>query len=174
MKFKKVYDRKACCSRAKRTQAKTVMQYVQTYSGPEYLLHSKYSNIMAQVYVSSMYGLFVPMLFLITLLSIMIMYVVETLSLIYHYRKPPNYDDVLHKHALRYLMLSPFFMCLMGYWALGNPAIFYNTIQLKQHNSEVQDPMHKLFEFSYGFNATHIIFIIGVGYLLLTVARNQC
>lgn len=129
---------------------------------------------MTQVFVSCIYVLMVPQLILITCWSILVMYCVETLSLIYLYRKPPTYDDVLHKHALRYLGIAPIFIFPLGYWALGNPAIFLNTIQLKSHNSEVQDPTHKPFEFSYGFNATHLIFIIGVLYALLTVVREQC
>ena len=55
-------------------------------------MHFKYSSILTQVYVSFMYGLFIPILFPIATLGILSMYLVEKYGLIYYYRKPPIYD----------------------------------------------------------------------------------
>ncbi len=69
-----------------RTSKTTQQQYINLYAGPEYSMHFKYSSIMVQVYVSFMYGMFIPMLFFTTLLGITNMYVVERLCLAYYYR----------------------------------------------------------------------------------------
>jgi len=55
-------------------------------------MHFKYSSILVQVYVSFMYGMFIPVLFLTALFGMFNMYVVEKLSLAYVFRQPPSYD----------------------------------------------------------------------------------
>ena len=69
-----------------RTRKKTQRQYINLYAGPEYLMHFKYSSILVQVFVSFMYGMFIPILFPITLFGIFNMYVVERLCLAYYFR----------------------------------------------------------------------------------------
>ena len=69
-----------------RTKKRTHQQYINLYAGPEYSMHFKYSSIMVQVYVSFMYGMFIPMLFFTTLIGITNMYIVERLLLAYYYR----------------------------------------------------------------------------------------
>jgi len=78
-----------------KTKKTTTLQYTNLYGGPMYLMHFKYSSILTQVYISFMYGLFVPVLFPIATLGIMNMYLVEKFALLYYYRKPPMYDDKL-------------------------------------------------------------------------------
>ena len=58
-----------------KTKKKTIQQYVNLYSGPEYLLHYKYSTIMNIIFVTMMYGTGLPLLFPIALLSLVIYYV---------------------------------------------------------------------------------------------------
>jgi len=75
---------------------------------------------MVQVFVSFMYGMFVPLLFPIALFGIFNMYVVERLCLAYYYRKPPMYDHELNTQVLGFLRYAPLLMFLLGYWAVGN------------------------------------------------------
>ena len=69
-----------------RTKKKTHQQYMMLYAGPEYLMHFKYSSILVQVFVSFMYGMFIPVLFLTALFGMFNMYCVERLSLTYIFR----------------------------------------------------------------------------------------
>ena len=63
-------------------------------------MHFKYSSILVQVFVSFMYGMFIPILFPITLFGIFNMYVVERLCLAYYFRQPPLYDAKLNLAAI--------------------------------------------------------------------------
>lgn len=110
------------------------------YAGPIYLMHFKYSSIMTQVFISFMYGLFLPVLFPIAALGIMNMYLVEKWALLYYFRKPPMYDDKLQKEALRVLSNAPFMMLFMGYWAMGSTGLFFGTYSFRTHNNSVADP----------------------------------
>ena len=87
----------------KPTKTTTISQYINLYAGPEYLMHFKYSSILVQVYVSFMYGLFIPLLIPIALIGIINMYLVERLSLAYYYRVPPMYDHRMNKSAINTL-----------------------------------------------------------------------
>jgi len=83
-----------------KTKKKTQQQYINLYAGPEYLMHFKYSSILVQVFVSFMYGMFIPALFLTSLLGMFNMYCVERLSLAYIFRQPPHYDASINKQAI--------------------------------------------------------------------------
>jgi hypothetical protein len=85
-----------------------------------YLMHFKYSSIMVQVFVSFMYGMFMPILFPIALVGIINMYFVERLTLAWFYRQPPVFDGKLNTAAIKVLKTAPIGMFVLGYWALGN------------------------------------------------------
>jgi len=91
----KILDKGCCCFDKHRTKATTPMKFINLYAGPAYLMHFKYSSILTQVYISFMYGLFIPVLFPIAAFGIFNMYMVEKFALLYYYRKPPMYDDKL-------------------------------------------------------------------------------
>ena len=109
-----------------RTKKKTQKQYLNLYAGPEYLMHFKYSSVLVQVFVSFMYGMFIPLLFLTTLFGIFNMYVVERLCLAYYYKQPPLYDAKLNLAAIKILKGAPILMFALGYWFLSNRQIFFN------------------------------------------------
>jgi len=71
-----------------RTKTKCVTQkaYIELYSGPVYQMHYKYASVIMMINVSFMYGMFLPILFPITLFGIWNMYVNERLLLAYWYR----------------------------------------------------------------------------------------
>lgn len=68
------------------------------------------------------------------------------------------YDDKLNKQAIGIMLNAPIFMFLAGYWALGNPSMFFGMNKSIIYNNEIGDPDHHLF--MSGFNQTHFIFII--------------
>ena len=90
------------------------------YSGPVYEVHFKYSSILLQVYISYMYGTNMPILFPITLLAFVNLYINERIVLAYYYQQPPVYDDDLIRTTVQYMKLAPILMFLLGYWVMGN------------------------------------------------------
>lgn len=98
------------------TKKTTIFQFVDLYAGPVYNMHFKYSSILVQVAVSFMYGMALPVLFPITLLGIINMYITERFMLAYWYRQPPRYDAEINNTAIGYLRTFPVLMFLMGYW----------------------------------------------------------
>ena len=65
---------------------KTNMQtYIDIYSGPEYLIHFKYSGILNVTFVTLMYGIGQPVLFPIAVISYFILYSIERVLIAYFY-----------------------------------------------------------------------------------------
>lgn len=83
-----------------KTKKVTNQQYINLYAGPEYMMHFRYSTIMLFVFVAFTYGLFMPIMFPISLIGIFNMYVVERMSLAYYYRQPPMFDEKLNARAI--------------------------------------------------------------------------
>ena len=90
------------------------------YSGPEFIIHYKYSGLLNVTYVTMLYGPGLPILFPIAVISYMIIYATERYVLAYTYQMPPAMDDMLTKNALNLLSYSPILFLLNGYWMYSN------------------------------------------------------
>lgn len=97
------------------------------YSGPEYLIHFRYSSMLNVIFVTFMYGMALPVLFPIAFLFFVILYVQERFLITYYYKKPPVYDEKLNKAAIKISKWAPFLMVTFSYWAMGNKQIFSNV-----------------------------------------------
>lgn len=113
-------DRGFCKGKEGDTKKTTQFGYITLYSGPVYMMHFKYSSVLTQVFMSFIYGLFLPMLFPIAMLGIGNLYICEKYCLYYWYRKPPMYDDKLNKQAVGIMLGAPILMFMMAFWAFGN------------------------------------------------------
>lgn len=58
-------------------------------------MQNRYNPVIVQVYVAFMFGLFLPFLFPLTLIGILIKYFIERLTITYFYRQPPMYNKRL-------------------------------------------------------------------------------
>jgi hypothetical protein len=65
--------------KAANTKKKVIIDYVDLYSGPEYVIHYKYSFIMNVVFMTFMFGAGLPILFPIAVCSLSVLYVMERL-----------------------------------------------------------------------------------------------
>ena len=75
-----------------KTKSTTIMQYVRLYSGPNYEIFMKYAFMMKFIAISFVFGYSLPVLFPITFLALVNLYITDKYALAYLYQKPPNYD----------------------------------------------------------------------------------
>jgi len=113
------------CSRDS-TKKTSIQPYIDTFAGPVYFLHYKYSASLNICFVTLMYGVSMPILFPIACCAFIVLYMVEKLMLYYSYRIPPMYDERLSKSVLNTLRLAPIFCLLFGYWTLSNRQLLSN------------------------------------------------
>jgi hypothetical protein len=124
-KIKIKWDTCCCCCKIK-TRKKVKQDYIDLYSGPEFLLHYKYSFVLNVVFVSFMFGAGMPILFPIALCNLVSLYLVEKYYLKSYYRRPPMLDDTLNDKAIKYLMFAPILYFAIGFWMFNNCQLFNN------------------------------------------------
>lgn len=70
-----------CCTnkatRMYKTRKTQIFDYIDLYSGPEYIIHYKQAQVLNIVFVTMMYGLGMPILFPIAFISFFIIYATE-------------------------------------------------------------------------------------------------
>jgi len=106
------------------TKKTNMQQYVDIYSGPEYLIHFKYSGILNVTFVTMMYGLGIPILFPIAAWTYFVLYSLERILTAYFYQLPPTFDDQMTKNALGKMRWATVFYLFFGYWMLSSKVIF--------------------------------------------------
>ena len=67
------------------TKCTQIYQYLDLYTGPNYIVHYKYSGVLNIIYVTMMYGLGLPALFPIAFISFFIFWATERYQLAYTY-----------------------------------------------------------------------------------------
>lgn len=81
------------------TKKTSLSAYRELYSGQDYFIHFKYSNILNIVYITMFYGVGMPVLFPIAAFNFINQYICERYILAYEMRQPPALDDKLTKNA---------------------------------------------------------------------------
>ena len=153
------------------TKTTQIYKYLELYSGPDYIIHFKYSGILNVTYVTMMYGLGLPILFPIAALTYFIFWSVERYGIAYTYQMPPALDDTLTKNALRMLSWAPVLFLLNGFWMLSNKQIFDSEIN-ELHDST--DPMltgHTL-STALTLNQAAPMLLIGVAFTIIILLRS--
>ena len=128
-----------------KTKVTTKAKYINMYAGPEYALHSAYASVILMVFMTFIYGLFLPIMFPLCCLGIYITLSVEPAMLSYIYKKPANYGDKMDIRAVQLLKLAPIAMFSFGYWAFSNPQLFDNDPPNYFFINKAADPEHSVY-----------------------------
>ncbi len=126
------------------TKKTSTQLYVDLYSGPEYLIHVKYSGILNVVFVCMMYGVGMPILFLVAAITFFILYSVEKVTVTYFYKQPPAFDDKLTKNAAAVLKWAGLIYLGFGYWMVSNMMMFDNEVEPRAMMTSFQPTSHSI------------------------------
>ena len=108
------------------TKSTSIQSYINSYQGPIYFMHYKYSSILTISYITFLYGFGMPVLFPIAMLSFLVLYLVEKTMLFYGYVMPPMYDERLSNDVLRKLQFAPLLYVCFAYWMASNQQLLSN------------------------------------------------
>lgn len=113
------------------TNKTTISQYVDLYSGPVFFIHYKYGTMLNVVYVTMMYGLGMPVLFPVAVVTLLIIYCTEKAMVYYSCRLPPMYDEKLNNTVLALMTYAPLLLLSFGYWMFSNHQLLTNEVYFK-------------------------------------------
>ena len=91
-----------------------------------------------------MYGAGLPLLFPLTLFSVVLQYLVEKLVTVYYYRKSPMLDEKINHNAYTTLKWAVHVYTFTGYWMLSNKQIFGNDVTPVARRDELEVTNHSL------------------------------
>lgn len=92
------------------------------------MMYVNYAVAMNTIFTTLFYGLALPILFPIAMLTFVNIYVIEKLTITYWYKKPPVYDDKINRIALGLMRWAPICFFTFGYWLMTNKQMFNNTV----------------------------------------------
>lgn len=110
-----------------KTKKTSFAAYKDLYSGADYVIHFKYSGIINIIYITMMYGVGMPILFIVAGFNFLNQYMCERIIVSYGMRQPPALDDKLTKNTVEMLKYAPLLWLFNGYWMLSNQQIFMNN-----------------------------------------------
>jgi len=103
-----------------KTKKSAMGGYKDLYSGAEYVIHFKYSGVLNIVYITMMYGMGMPILFVLAAFNFFNQWVCERVIVAYQVKLPPALDDKLTNNCLNMLKWAPILMLFNGYWMISN------------------------------------------------------
>ena len=71
------------------------LEFLELHAGPEYMIYYKCANTNMMVFITLIFGPALPVLYIISLISLFFQYVIERVTLAYFYRIPPKFSDKL-------------------------------------------------------------------------------
>lgn len=125
-----------------KTKKRGMQLYKDTYSGPDYVIHFKYSGVVNIVYIALMYGIGMPLLFPIAALNIFNQWITERIAVAYLAKLPPALDSKLTDNCIQVLRWAPLLLLFNGYWMVSNQQIFKNTWGFVEHRGEQMKSEH--------------------------------
>lgn len=165
-KVKRLLDNKFTGNQYK-TKKCSMAAYKDLYSGADYVIHFKYSGVLNIVYITMMYGMGMPILFVLAAFNFFNQWVCERLIVAYQVKLPPALDDKLTNNAIEMLKYAPILLLFNGYWMISNKQIYENVWSYIDKTTDTMKSDHFVyFGVNWGtpvlFMATAAVFMISI------------
>lgn len=150
-----------------KTKTTGLAQYINLYSGTDYVIHFKYSTVLNVVYITMMYGVGMPMLFPLAAFNFFNQWITERIIVAYQVRLPPALDDKLTNNCISMLKGAPLLLLFNGYWMISNRQIFSNAWSYKERSFETMKSGHVA---SLEVNwATPMLLLAGAAVIIISI-----
>lgn len=140
-----------------KTKKTSMAAYKDLYSGADYVIHFKYSGVLNIVYITMMYGMGMPILFVLAAFNFFNQWVCERIVVAYQVKLPPALDDKLTLNCLNMLKWAPILLLFNGYWMISNKQIYQNEYALIAESTDTMLSNHFVY---FGVNwGTPVLFM---------------
>lgn len=143
-------------------------------------MYVNYAVAMNTIFTTLLYGLALPILFPIAMLTFVNIYVIEKLTIAYWYKKPPVYDDVINRTALGMMRWAPLGFFLFGYWLMSNKQMFNNKVEGFYYKNYPQPSLNNGMPWTVNGPALPLFFALVVYLIILIFGKfwkkcmNKC
>jgi len=114
------------CDKKEHGKAYDYIEFLELHAGPKYNFYYKTANTTIMVFITLIFGPALPVLYIISLISIGSAYFIDRLALTYFYRLPPKYSDKLTLLNLKIMSFAPIISLIYTFWLYDNQQMFGN------------------------------------------------
>ena len=154
-----------------KTKTTQIYQYLDLYSGAEYIIHFKQSMLLNITFVTMMYGLGLPILFPVAAFSYFVFWATERYQMAYNYQLPPALDDALTRNMIKLLSYSPILFLLNGLWMLSNRQIFNSWLNPIPDKSASMQTGHTVASLFYKLEPETPMLLIVLAFFVIIILR---
>ena len=90
------------------------------YTGPEFYIDYRYSQILTIIYICLMFSSGMPILYLVTFVHLSVMFWIDKIYLLRVCRTPKNYDRYMAEKVRQVLFYAPIVHILFAVALFGN------------------------------------------------------
>lgn len=119
----KCLDRGCTCDH-RRTKQRLQEDYEHKYTGPEFLIEIRYSQILASFYIMMIYSSGMPLLYPIGMLQYFMTYWTDKFLFLRLYRTPPRYGIEMSEVVRKTMVFGVLVHWLFGFYMYSNSQIF--------------------------------------------------
>jgi len=166
----RMLDQRRCCVKPtpESTRSKTLQAFESLYSGPNFLVHYKYSTMQNIVFVCFLFGPVMPLLFPVGLVSLFVLNTMERLMLAYSYKKPLMQDSLIAKSSIKTMRIAPFLYNLTALAAFSNQQVFNNHVVVNDGTKIYPLADHTFYQIFKQLNpATPLVFLFFTQIILM-------
>jgi hypothetical protein len=164
---KRLLDRKLCNFTKRHTKKKTRKEYIDLYTGPQFNIGMRYSQILTTIFAVLLYSSGIPLLYLCCFLFFLITYWIDKWLVLRLYRNPPHIDLYVSKLFNIIIFVAIIIHCGIGIWIYGNEVI------LRDNNSSgleiIADWIKNQFNLSNNSFGAEILTRISYSYNILII-----
>ncbi|KAL4505499.1 hypothetical protein ABPG72_002561 [Tetrahymena utriculariae] len=126
-----------CCDRGcsldeTKTKKSTVNEWVEFYTGPEFMISFRYSQILGICFIGMLYSGGIPILYFVSFLHLTVLYWLDKIFLFKVCKIPPNFDQQMATMARTMLYIVPFLHTIFSIYIYGNTDIFFEIQYLNE------------------------------------------
>jgi hypothetical protein len=102
----------------------TQQELNELHTGPEFHLSNRYASLLSMAFVALMYGAGMPILYAVAAFGFTLSYAVDKFLFINFYKRPPQYNERIGRHATSLLPWAVVLHLAVAIWMFANKAIF--------------------------------------------------
>lgn len=121
-------------------------EYWETYVGPEYVIENNQAALLNFTMTCFLFGAGIPILFPISLLCLIVLYLFEKKTIARLVRIPKNFDPQMNEEIISMFLYGPIFYSAIGYWMYSNPQVIGNKVFPIKSLRESVYPGHNITE----------------------------
>jgi len=122
------FDR-SCSFNDKQTKKIIQSEYEDLYTGPEFILHVRYAQVLSTIYVTLAYSSGMPLLYLLNFCILFVQYWVDKILVFNYYKKTPQFTRHLSRSVVNLLPWTLVLHALFGMMIYSYPYIWKSDVR---------------------------------------------